>query len=100
MSITAYVGAILLGGILSQCIPATYLFTSLFALLASILIANNLVCLLIYKINCPKYRLIIDTMQSNKPTRDVYELDHAVLNIQPPATMWLNMGYWKVIHYY
>ncbi|EPS31151.1 hypothetical protein PDE_06106 [Penicillium oxalicum 114-2] len=26
----------------------------------------------------------------------VYGLDHAVLNIQlPPATMWMNMGYWK-----
>lgn len=35
-------------------------------------------------------------MQSGRTSRDVYQLDHAVLNIQPPKTMWLNMGYWKV----
>lgn len=29
--------------------------------------------------------------------KDLYTLDHAVLNIQlPPRTMWMNMGYWEV----
>jgi hypothetical protein len=29
----------------------------------------------------------------------VYGLDHAVLNVQlPPPTMWMNMGFWKVVH--
>ncbi|KAJ5812331.1 hypothetical protein N7474_008632 [Penicillium riverlandense] len=30
------------------------------------------------------------------PPRDVYGLDHAVLNVRlPPQTMWMNMGYWE-----
>ena len=29
--------------------------------------------------------------------KDLYRLDHGILNVDvPPATMWMNMGYWKV----
>jgi hypothetical protein len=28
--------------------------------------------------------------------KEAYNLDHAVLNMKPPETLWLNMGYWKV----
>ncbi len=27
-----------------------------------------------------------------------YSLDHAILNVSPPQTLWMNMGYWKVNH--
>ena len=27
---------------------------------------------------------------------EVYDLDHAILNIKCPDTLWLNMGYWRV----
>jgi SAM-dependent methyltransferase len=29
-----------------------------------------------------------------------YSLDHAILNIPSPQTLWMNMGYWKVADYY
>lgn len=32
-----------------------------------------------------------------KPRKDIYGLDHAVLNMQlPPRSMWMNVGYWEV----
>lgn len=32
-----------------------------------------------------------------KPRKDIYGLDHAVLNMQlPPQSMWMNVGYWEV----
>lgn len=28
----------------------------------------------------------------------LYGLDHAILNVEaPPRSMWMNMGYWKVL---
>ncbi|OJJ42087.1 hypothetical protein ASPZODRAFT_137505 [Penicilliopsis zonata CBS 506.65] len=27
--------------------------------------------------------------------KKLYGLDHAVLNVEPPASMWMNLGYWK-----
>ena len=30
-------------------------------------------------------------------SHDLYRLDHGILNVDvPPATMWMNIGYWKV----
>ena len=28
--------------------------------------------------------------------KEVYGVDHGILNVQMPKTLWMNMGYWKV----
>jgi hypothetical protein len=28
--------------------------------------------------------------------KEVYGVDHGILNVEVPKTLWMNMGYWKV----
>lgn len=38
-----------------------------------------------------------DKNSTNGKSVKIYNLDHAILNINiPPTSMWMNMGYWKV----
>lgn len=43
------------------------------------------------------FRWLFTWLTRNRTRSNLYDLDHAVLNVQmPPSTMWMNMGYWKV----
>jgi hypothetical protein len=36
-------------------------------------------------------------LSKDKGDHDLYRLDHGILNVEvPPASMWMNMGFWEV----
>jgi len=49
--------------------------------------------------NTPWTQMGSENTQANDTNRRIYNLDHARLNLDlPPQSMWMNMGYWKVVH--
>lgn len=39
---------------------------------------------------------MLGSLRKNMGKPRIYGFDHAVLNVQLPPTMWMNMGYWEV----
>jgi hypothetical protein len=62
---------------------------------------SNFVCLIIGVLLFPVSNYIFSSLKSGRngnTQKSLYNFDHARLNVTlPPPTMWMNMGYWRVM---